>query len=1121
VHPLPEKETGDDQQYWKPQKMNAHLKGAIPMFKKLTAIAILVISIPVAAYAGAWTLNTWARSAGGTISVNGSTPGYRVTDGSQFANFSTQTVSVTIKPDIGYTARFFKDLIGNTSSETATGTATNSSPTTISISGTDATLTGSIASLWAVFTQTTIPVTATTDGTYTVNLTNVPFVYPGTVSPRNIVFTFTAQPGYVISAVTDAPATGITLTGLGSSVAYVTITKGYTFSTALSFVATATATTTPTTATPSAGPAQTIVNGHTATLTGSSIGTTVTSSNWSSIAIPTGATQPTLTPSGTNATTSALTTNGTYVFQYTVNYAGGTASAKTSVTVLTYATPVVTSLSVGRACQNCHTANGIAATNIYSSYSSSVHNSPYSGCTACHLGTGSGGHPGTLNANTVDNGKNFLVIIGTQAASEGTAAPGTVFCTACHSGQHPIAHNVYNLPVTCVSCHTSNNGDAHSLQNTAYLYNNVAGCVDCHAVAQPAKTGGVNDNNGVRAITGANGEFEATARNNTMGYRSHHIYNGTGVDPKNAQCLACHLEGKVGPGRTVLIDQTYHMADAQVHLRSGNTAISQNFAWDPANPDHTGMDNFCMSCHGPAGAVTAYANISSALKGAGLPGTPSAKNPFGDKLTNAYDQKVRPGVVDVYTQMDPSNPSHHAVRGAKYSGRSRYTSPGAGEANRGFASQTAFTQYSGAAIGTDIHLLNNGLPIGVTGRTTTTQYNVVGQPATFVLFPYQIYGSYSTSNGPASGVGPNSYPGSRQTLYDAGFFVATYTTLDGATLGDDSTLHCGDCHSVGQWTNGSAKAITWNNTSTASGGSNIISTTAVIGAHGSQNEYMLRTSNGTDSLQKQSSVGKVPKVYTNGTYVCFLCHKQELYGDNARAVTTTVLGTGQPAESNTEDEHGGNLYVGGCNGAAYSGYGKIGTARYGVLISGTSQPGMGNLFAMSCAHCHNSGQQNFGGIHGATGAYMSYSTNGTDVSGNATADGTVAVKLNVTHKTSYRFMGGESNRYNGGATADKWEAQTVSAPHREGCYNLSQTSDATHLWNTTAPMTTKAGSIQAIQNNGGSDSAWGATDYSTDLTGRYGQNNATSGWGSCNHHQGSTTTGPTAPARVIQRPLVY
>jgi hypothetical protein len=258
--------------------------------------------------------------------------------------------------------------------------------------------------------------------------------------------------------------------------------------------------------------------------------------------------------------------------------------------------------------------------------------------------------------------------------------------------------------------------------------------------------------------------------------------------------------------------------------------------------------------------------------------------------------------------------------------------------------------------------------------------------------------------------------------------------------------------------------------------------------------------------------------YTNGTYVCFLCHRQEYYGDNG-SVVSPILGTNAVRG---DGGHGGS--IGPCNGVAYSGYGLKGTARYGVLVNGKASPAIGNLFAMSCAHCHNSGQQNFGGIHGATGTFMSYSTNGLDVAGSTKAPNDAnqsAFLINATHKPSYRFMGGESNRYNGGATADKWEAQTMSKPHREGCYNLSQTTDATHLWNTTEPMTAAAGTTPAIQNNSGSDSAWGVTDYTSTLTGRFGQNNATSGWGSCNHHQGSTTTGPTSPTRAVQRPLVY
>jgi hypothetical protein len=187
---------------------------------------------------------------------------------------------------------------------------------------------------------------------------------------------------------------------------------------------------------------------------------------------------------------------------------------------------------------------------------------------------------------------------------------------------------------------------------------------------------------------------------------------------------------------------------------------------------------------------------------------------------------------------------------------------------------------------------------------------------------------------------------------------------------------------------------------------------------------------------------------------------------------------------------------------------------------------MGNIFGYNCAHCHGGGTTVFGGIHGNASAdgstknltYLTYSTNGLEVAGSTLAPNDAskaAYKLNVVNKPSFRFMGGTGIRYNGGNSPKNWETQTPNKFGREGCYNLSATTDTTHLWNTTQPLVNGS---PAIQNNGGNDSAWGATDYSARQT---QNNNTTSGWGSCNHHQGSTTTGPTAPTRGVLRPLVY
>ena len=749
-------------------------------------------------------------------------------------------------------------------------------------------------------------------------------------------------------------------------------------------------------------------------------------------------------------------------------------------------------------CRVCHstTIDPVSRTVIlqdylgFGTFSGSSHNNtlPNGGCQGCHgggaehNGVGPIPFPNPLTSNR---------------------------CVECHTNV-PTTTLATNFVGNCATCHTSSGSSGIHAARAIDALPGANDCVGCHAKAALQHGNLVGDNlpngnPGVRTITGINGEFgDASARNNPSLYRSHHIFNGPGAAPQNAQCIACHLEGKVGPNRTVVRDDTYHMADAMVHLRSGNTAISADFAWDPANPNHTGMDNFCMSCHNAAGAVSSYANVSSALKGITVAGALplSAKNPFGDQLKNAYDGLQRPQVVAVYEQFDTGNVAHHAVRGKKYTGRTRAT-----------AVTANFTQFSGATRGT-IHT------IAATGVPQVEEY----------------FANFSTS-GPAAGYGP-TYSGSRKTLFEAGLFVAQYATLSGSTLGDDSTLHCGDCHSVGQWKPGSTVAVTYPGQVGNFGGvATQTPTTVAIGAHGSQNEYMLRTSDGTDALHTQgataTSSGTAPNIVytpsTNGTYVCYLCHLQAAYGDNNFFRTDSGVGV------TSFRDHAGVHYNNGCDSSPFQSVGKVGYLnRVGRVVSGTGL----TAFGYTCAHCHSSGNQLFGGIHGSASAdgsvknlpFLSYSTDGTDVIGSTLPGGyttrnyaTEHDTLNVVAKLPYRFMGGTGMRYNGGGSVDKWEAKTLNTKHREGCYNLSATTDTTRLWNTTRPLQALTGGPggNAILNNNGNDSALGAAtaDYSV----RTVQNdNATAGWGSCNHHQGSSTTGGgVAPTRSVQRPLVY
>jgi len=1137
------------------------------MFKKLTAIAILVGSLPVMAYAATpWMLNTWARSAGGSISVNGVSQNN--TNGSVFTNFTSGTSSptVTVSANTGYTAYCYTDATGTISTATPISCSSLAGLFNATEAASEPT---SLATLWVVFRPGTLSVTAAGDSNSTVNLKSLPNVFAGSLSYRNIDFVFHANNGYVISAISGTGS--FTVSGLNTIQAKVTIPSGYTFNSGLSFVATSAADTTKTTASASVS-ATPIANGSTVTLTGTYIGATPAFENFSCVSKPAGATQPFAKATATASTvatpynfvTPALGTNGTYVFQFRAG-SGNTGRAITSVTVAAASSILSgreSNLVTGRGCQNCHTANGIASGNpIYANYSSyAAHaNSTHSACTACHLGTGTGGHPGSVNSATV-NVNNFFT---NYTGINGTVGKNRLFCTYCHNGSHPVPHPVIQAPGNaCSNCHAGvANGDIHSFGASSYVFTgNLPGtgaqaCTVCHVGATssslPATTSGdcvachnlaiqhpgafVNDNSGVRQITGTAGEFGgATTRLNASNYRSHHIYNGTNLDPVAAQCIACHLEGTVGPNETVVLNPTYHMADAKVHLRSGNSAISADFAWDPANPDQTGMDNFCMSCHNGAGAVTAYANISSALIGAYtntlIPARASAKNPFGDLLKNAYDGLTRPQVVAVYEQFDTGNVAHHAVRGQKYSGAYRPGNPHGVTTTGHSASTGNFTQYSGAVIG-NIHI------VPTTGLPQVEQY----------------FGTYSTS-GPASGFDGGQSPGSRKTLYEAGLFVSGYTTLDGATVGDDSNLHCGDCHSVGQWKPGSANYVAFNNISNAQFGYTVQPTTVPIGAHGAQNEYMLRTSNGADKLHTQGATSKssgaapniVYRASSNGTYVCYLCHLQSAYGDNN--YFQTDAGVGVTAWRN----HAGVHYNGACDSSSNQSVGKVG---YANRITTVGSGKLGSVFGYTCANCHSSGNQTFGGIHGAASAdgtvknlkFLTYSTDGTDIIGKTLPGGYTTRSYAVEHDTltivqrlPYRFMGGASLRYNGGGSASKWEAKALNGSHREGCYNISATTNTANLWNTTNPQAQPnilavggdpGGNASAT--NSGNDSAWLATDYSV----RYITNNQSnalytatapintadtgSGWGACNHHQGVTTSSSTAVTRSVQRPLVY
>jgi len=498
-------------------------------------------------------------------------------------------------------------------------------------------------------------------------------------------------------------------------------------------------------------------------------------------------------------------------------------------------------------------------------------------------------------------------------------------CKTCHTRNLPDSARIADFVNNCAPCHTATGtGGLHAASVTS------GDCIGCHDVTISQHNAGTGNNNGVRSVVQ---EFSKW---------SHHV---TGVNLQNAHCAACHLEGTAVNG-AIVIDKAYHMADNKTHLRHADT--DADMQWDPAAPNHTTMDNFCMSCHDANGATSPKSAAIRALMIPAAGKTASAKNPFGDTISNRYDKMLRPGVVDVDSQFNTTNNSHHGVKGPRYTGRTREAGP------RQIANAAAFAANSSAALW---------------GKRST------------------IYDSVNATTGVSEMATNPAFNALYVPLANAGGEAAPRTGA--ATLGDDSTLHCGDCHTVGQWKAGTAKSFNPTNPVTEVAGF----VSPAIGAHGSNNEYMLRNSRGTDERHTQDAYikelnGNITLQNPNAAFlVCFNCHSYGRYGSVYNA-------------TGTRGPHAGEYDAAGrCNGVGntipFNGY-TTGTATDGTQFlsrfegpralygstpafapgfplneanrpaTGEQDPDYGNIYGIQCNNCHNAGIGNaYGGIHGS------------------------------------------------------------------------------------------------------------------------------------------------------------
>lgn len=423
------------------------------MMKRILTLSILVCLMPMMAHA--WVLNTWVKTAGGSIQVGSGTPQTSV-NGSVNTTYKTNTaLTVAVAASTGYT---LSQVTYNGVVQTAP------IPISYQVNG------PSNQSVLASFTPKTYVLSAAVAGNSggTANMTSISYLYGTKLTvAKKVTFTPTSASFQVasISGVPSGSTVSVAMPAAAGAPVTVTLPVGFTITDNIPLVATFT-NTYPVAA---AGAAQTVALGP-VTLDGSGtlVGGGISSYQWTQVSGPVVA-----LANATAAKASFTATDaGTYTFSLKVMPGGSTST--TTVTVSASAADVVQVK-----CNNCHTSSGSTTTTAaYTEWSTSKHEATYILCANCHIGADSGGHPGTISSNicischSADLGGSPAVAVG----HNGIADTNATTCYNCH--KHYL---LSGGSLSCVSCHTDPpKAGQYYTGVTKYTHASSSTCVNCH-----------------------------------------------------------------------------------------------------------------------------------------------------------------------------------------------------------------------------------------------------------------------------------------------------------------------------------------------------------------------------------------------------------------------------------------------------------------------------------------------------------------------------------------------------------------------------------------------------------------------------------------------------------------